>query len=296
MNFKKFFLSLGLTILIVLILFASFALFLSGNGSMKKFLDSSSGTEKNILVAGVDKEGKRADVIMLICSDSKNKALNIVSIPRDTRVQLDNGKHAKINACLGKENGEALLAEKVRELTGKSVHSFCKVNFEGLRNIIDILDGVEYDVPIDMDYEDPAQDLKIHLKKGLQTLDGSQAEGLLRFRAGYANADLGRINVQQDFIKAAAQQKLNFKYAFKLPAVMSEISKNLDTDLSGLDIFSFALKAKGADMNNCTLPGVPKYISGVSYYIADENAAEQIDILFSQPYEESSEVSEKVIE
>lgn len=296
MNIKKFFLSLGITALVLIVVFTGFFLFLSGDGSMKNFLDDTNGTERNILVTGVDAEGKRADVIMLICSDTENDALNIISIPRDTRVKLPSGKNSKINACLGKEDGEALLCEKVRELTGKSVNSFCKVNFEGLRNIIDILGGVEYNVPIDMDYDDPVQDLKIHLKKGMQKLDGEQAEGLLRFRAGYANADLGRINVQQDFIKAAAEQKLNFKYILKLPAVMTEVNKNLDTDMSGLDIFSFALKAKGADMQSCTLPGAAKYIGGVSYYVADENAAEKIDILFGQPYEESGEINEKVIE
>lgn len=296
MNYKKFFLSLIITFLILFLVFMGFVLFLSGNGSMKKFLNDTDGTDKNILICGVDKAEQRADVIMLVCSNSENKVVNILSIPRDTRVELPNGKRSKINACLGRENGEELLCEKVRELTGKPVNSFCKVNFEGLRNIVDALGGIRYNVPMDMDYEDPYQDLKIHLKKGEQVLDGEQTEGLLRFRSGYANADLGRIDVQQDFIKEAARQKLSFKYLFRVPAVLGEVSKNLDTDMSGLDILSFALKVKDSDMNSYILPGAPKYIGGVSYYIADENAAEQIDILFGQPYEESGEINEKVIE
>ena len=263
---------------------------------MKDFLDDTDGAERNILICGVDKEEKRADVIMLVCSDFENKKVNIISIPRDTRVKLPNGKKTKINSCLGKENGEELLCDMVRELTEKPINSFCKVNFKGLRNIVDALGGVKYDVPMDMDYEDPVQDLKIHLKKGEQILDGEQAEGLLRFRSGYANADLGRIDVQQDFIKEAARQKLNFKYIFRVPAVLGEASKNLDTDMSGLDILSFAFKAKASDISSCVLPGGAKYIGGASYYIADENAAEQMDILFGQNDNNDNTISDKVIE
>lgn len=295
MNFKKFFLSLIITFIILFLAFMGFVLFLSGDGNMKDFLDDTDGADRNILICGVDKAEQRADVIMLVCSDSESKTVNIISIPRDTRVKLPSGKHTKINSCLSRDDGEALLTEKVRELTGRPVNNFCKVNFEGLRNIIDALGGVKYDVPMDMDYEDPYQDLKIHLKKGEQVLDGEQAEGLLRFRSGYANADLGRIDVQQDFIKEAARQKLSFKYIFRIPAVLGEASKNLDTDMSGLDMLSFALKAKGADINNCVLPGAPKYMGGVSFYVAEENAAEKLDILFEQK-NDTNDISEKVIE
>ena len=215
MNFKKFFLSLVITFVILAIVMTGITFF-SATGGFKGVLDKVSDGTTNILVVGVDNDGTRSDTIMLLSVTPKDNTINILSIPRDTRVSLKKGYHTKINSCIGKDNGEQLLIDNVKELTGLPVHSFCKVSFEGVRNIIDILGGVEYDVPMDMDYEDPVQDLVIHLKAGPQTLDGAQAEGLLRFRSGYPSADLGRISTQQDFIKEAAKQKLNAKYIFKI--------------------------------------------------------------------------------
>ena len=107
------------------------------------------------------------------------------------------------------------MIEKIKEITGMPIHYYCEVNFIGIREIVDILGGVDYDVPMKMDYEDPEQDLYIHLEKGPQHLDGDKAEQLLRFRKGYANQDLGRINTQQGFIKEMFKQKMQPKYLLK---------------------------------------------------------------------------------
>lgn len=280
MSKKPFFISLFATLLIACILIfvgSGMKLFPSGK-DFKDFLDTSHGDVRNILVVGVDKDGIRSDVNMLVSVNAKEKTVNILSIPRDTRVRLGNG-YAKINACLGKEDGDILLIETVRELTGLPVHSFCKINFEGVRNVIDLLGGVEYNVPIDMDYDDPAQDLHIHLKKGLQVLDGADAEGLLRFRSGYKNADLGRINTQQDFLKELVRQKLKLKYVLKIIPVMGEMKNNLETDLSTGELISYAWKFRNGDnitLKSHTLPGSPKTIGGVSYYICNESATETL--------------------
>lgn len=280
MNFKKFFLSLVITFVILAIVMTGITFF-SATGGFKGVLDKVSDGTTNILVVGVDNDGTRSDTIMLLSATPKDKTINILSIPRDTRVSLKKGYHTKINSCIGKDNGEQLLIDQVKELTGLPVHSFCKVSFEGLRNIIDILGGVEYDVPMDMDYEDPVQDLVIHLKKGPQVLDGAQAEGLLRFRSGYASADLGRISTQQDFIKEAAKQKLNVKYIFKVFPIMNEISESLDTDLSPVEIIKLAWKFRNnPKMETYLLPGEAKTIGGVAYYVADEDAAQQLDMMF----------------
>ena len=299
MNVKKFFKTLIITFLILSVVFAGILVVNSGNDKFKEFLDESDGFVENILVVGVDKDGVRADVIMLACTNSKEKTINLISIPRDTRIKLDNGKTSKINACLGKDKGDELLCDYVRELTGQPVHSYCKVNFEGLRNIIDILGGVKYDVPIDMDYDDPVQDLHIHLKAGEQVIDGAAAEGLLRFRSGYANADLGRIDTQQDFIKAAIDQKLKLRYVFRLPAIMSEVNTNLDTNLSAGGILSLALNFHNTNkvqFGSYTLPGESKYIGGASYYVAAENADEEIDMLLGNDTPSPSGLSDKVID
>lgn len=278
MNKRKFVLSLITTLAVVVILFSVFNLF-SSNPSFQDILDRSDDGKINILVVGVDKDGVRSDVNMLFSLNTKEKTINLMSIPRDTRVEWENGSHGKINASIGKENGEELLIEKVKELTGMPIHNFCKVNFEGLRNIIDILGGVEFDVPMDMDYDDPAQDLHIHLKKGTQVLNGADAEGLLRYRKGYATGDLGRIDMQQEFLKALIDQKLRFKYIFKAIPVAKEIRENLETDMSVTYMLKCAWQFRDSDnvtFESYTLPGEPKMISGVSYYICDEDATETL--------------------
>lgn len=296
MNKKKFFGSLVITFLILSVIFACMVLFTAGEGQYYDFLDENTDKTENVLVVGVDKEGKRADVIMLFNVNPQDKAINMVSIPRDTKIKLDNGKISKINACLGKEDGEEMLCDYVRELTGQPINSFCKVNFEGLRNVVDILGGIKYNVPMDMDYDDPVQDLHIHLKKGEQVLDGSDVEGLLRFRSGYANADLGRIDTQQDFLKEAISQKLSLKYVFKLPAIMAEVHKSFDTDLSTLDVLTLAFNARSCNsLSTYTLPGGAKYSGGASYYVADDDADKQISALLGKP-KASSELNDKVID
>lgn len=264
--------------------------------NFKKFLDNDTKDVKNVLVVGVDKEGVRADVIMLFNINTLDKTINLISVPRDTKIKLANGKTSKINSCLGKEDGEELLIDHVRMLTGQPIHSFVKVNFEGLRNIVDILGGIKYNVPIDMDYDDPVQDLHIHLKAGEQVLDGADAEGLVRFRSGYANADLGRIDTQQDFLKEAIKQKLSFKYIFKLPAVLREVDKNFETDLSALDIVALAFDCRGCNNTvSYTLPGGAKYIGGASYFVADDDSAQQISDLIGTKTTHS-ELNDKVID
>ncbi len=282
--------------MILAVVFSSMVLITDDKGKSYDFLDGQSEFARNILVVGTDKDGVRADVIMLVNVNSKDKTLNLISIPRDTKIKLPNGRTSKINSCLGKDDGEELLVNSVRQLTGQPINDFCKVNFEGLRNIVDILGGIEYDVPINMDYDDPVQDLHIHLKAGKQKLDGAQVEGLVRFRSGYANADLGRIDTQQDFLKTAISQKLSLKYIFKLPAIMREVYKNFDTDLSTLDVLTLVLDARRCnDMSAYTIPGGAKYSGGVSYYVPDDDAREQISALIGADYTPTG-LNDKVIE
>lgn len=278
MNKRTFWLSMVITVASVVIIFCIVTLF-SSSSDFDNALDGGSTDKTNVLVVGVDKDGVRSDVNMLFSVDAKNKTIKLLSIPRDTRIELPNGSHAKINSCIGKENGDELLIETVKELTGLPINHFCKVNFEALRNIIDILGGVEFDVPIDMDYDDPAQDLHIHLKAGPQVLNGEDAEGLLRFRSGYANADLGRIDTQQAFLKELINQKMRPKYIFKAFPVIKEITENLDTDMSAMFIAKYAWKLRDSDkteFDSYTLPGYPKTISGVSFFVCDEVATETL--------------------
>lgn len=304
MNKRKFILSMAVTLVLLFVIYCVYSLFVN-NSDFAGVLDGDPADQTNVLVVGVDKDGKRSDVNMLFSVDAKEKTISVLSIPRDTRVKLPDGSRSKINACIGKDNGDKLLIETIKNLTGLPVNDFCKVNFEALRNIIDILGGVEFDVPIDMHYDDPVQDLSIHLDKGMQTLNGEQAEGLLRFRSGYANADLGRIDTQQAFLKELVQQKMRPKYVLKAVPVIREITENLETDMTAAYIMKYAWAFRDSDsitMKTHTLPGAPKMIGGVSYYICDEDATETLvrtEFGFSngkKATEVSSSISEKFID
>ncbi len=291
MNKKKFFLSLIITILILGVISVGIGLF-SSDIDMRDALDNVDSSRLNILVAGVDKDGLRSDVNMLFSLDTGEKTIQLLSIPRDTRVQYRKGYYGKINACIGKEDGEELLIKTVKDLTGLPIHNFCKVDFEGLRDIIDILGGVEFDVPMNMDYDDPVQDLHIHLKKGKQVLNGAQAEGLLRYRKGYATGDLGRIDMQQAFIKEAVRQKLSFKYILKAIPVARQISESIETDMSVMHMLKYAWKLRSSKLEFDThvLPGTPKTIGGVSYYICDESATQRL-VRTTFGYENGKDIS-----
>jgi LCP family protein required for cell wall assembly len=224
----------------------------------------------NVLIMGTDKSELRSDVMILASLDSKNKKLNMLSVPRDTRIKIDN-KYQKINAALsiGKEE---LAIRKVKEITGMPIHYYVTVNFGGFKNIIDILGGVDFDVPQNMNYDDPLQNLHIHLKKGMQHLDGDKAEQFVRYRK-YPEGDIGRIKAQQAFIRALVEQKLKLEYISKIDDLYKAIKENLETNIGALDVTKnlSAVKALSSDnVQMFQLPGEAKMINEVSYFIHDD--------------------------
>jgi len=230
----------------------------------------SSDKKVNILIMGTDKGGTRSDVMILASLDPKRKKLTMLSIPRDTKVKI--GKNdQKINAALaiGKEE---LAIRKVKELTGLPIHYYATISFEGFRNAIDILGGVEFDVPTNMNYDDPVQDLHIHLKKGLQVLDGNKAEQFVRFR-NYPQGDLDRVKAQQAFLRALFEQKLKLQYITKADDLYREIQKSIKTNFGVDDLLRNLNAIRALTTDNITmlqLPGEAKMIGGISYFICND--------------------------
>lgn len=242
----------------------------------------------NILLLGVDEGGMRSDTIMLVSLNGRTHKVNILSIPRDTRVLI--GKHyQKINSAIGigaqevakgnLKEPEELSVQKIKLLTGLPIHYFMSVDFDGFKEIIDALGGVDFDVPFDMKYDDPAQNLHINLKAGMQHLDGQAAHDFVRFRKGnpghkgYATGDLGRIEAQQAFIKALVEQKLQPKYLTKVNDIFDVIRRNVRTNYSAKDLVKHLgtiRKLKSEDIHMYQLPGSPQMIGGVSYVVCDE--------------------------
>lgn len=250
----------------------------------------------NALLIGTDKEGLRSDTIMLVSFDDNSNRVNILSIPRDTRVEL-NGHTEKINAAFGlgmleaeedpDVNDEDMLIDEVKKITGMPIHYFITINVDGFVDVIDALGGVDFDVPYDMDYDDPAQDLHIHLKAGEQHLDGQAAHDFVRFRHNndnsapgeYVMGDEGRIYWQQKFMEALAEQKLKPEYISKIDDLYSVIKENVRTNLTFTDIMRIlnaALDVDLSEMESYQLPGESAYIGGVWYYIYDEEDTSQL--------------------
>ncbi len=246
-----------------------------------------SSTDKNLpvnlLLLGLDEEGVRSDVILLVNYDPETASLNLLSIARDTKV-FARGKYSKINA-LYSAGKEGLLAEEIRQLTGLSVNYYVTMNFKGFRKLVDTLDGVMFDVPFDMDYDDPDQNLHIHLNKGMQRLNGKKAEQLVRYRKGnrhnegYIDGDIGRINMQQDFVKALIKQKLNLKYLTKADEIFEIFNQYFRTNIDIRD-FTYYLPGirsiKSENINSFTLPGESVVEGDVWYFIADEEKTAEL--------------------
>ena len=183
-----------------------------------------------ILVSGVDDHNGGSDTNILVAVDAANDAIYGVSIPRDTKAIIDGDAH-KINYAYN-SGGMSLMADVITEQLGLPVDYTVQVDLQGFVAIVDAIGGVEFDVPIDMHYEDPYQDLYIHINKGLQRLSGEDALKVVRFREGYASQDLGRMNTQQAFLKAAAKQTLTPANLDKIDDFVKIFKSYVETDLT----------------------------------------------------------------
>ena len=243
----------------------------------------------NILLAGTDEGGMRTDTMMLLSINDKEHTVTLLSLPRDTYTEGYNPP--KLNsACAaggGGEEGMQWLRHEVSSLLGIIPDGYVLVNFNVFEDIVDTFGGVKFYVPMDMDYEDPAQDLYIHLEQGYQKLNGEKAVQLMRYRSGYAMADLERVNVQREFLQAALDQWLDPWLIIKAPIAAGTVYKDMTTDLSPgncIWLIRALLQCDIAQLNTQTLPGAPQYINGGSYFVPDAGAIEALTTAF-YPYE-----------
>lgn len=236
----------------------------------------------NFLVLGLDNDETRADVILLLNFDTGSKNLNILSIARDTRVRVK-GEYCKINAVYSK--GIRLMKNKITEITGLDIDYYAVMNLKGFRETIDLLGGVEFDVPFRMKYDDPTQDLHINLLKGRQILDGDKAEQLIRYRKGnrkgqgYSEGDIGRIEIQQEFLKELIRQKVNLKYIGKIDEMFGILKKYLKTDMGIDEVVKYAGSIAGLQKDNTgffTLPGDSVRKDNKWYYVYNKKKTQKM--------------------
>ena len=177
---------------------------------------------------------------------------------------------------------------------GFSADFYAQVNLDGFVDIVDAIGGVDVYVQNDMNYDDPYQDLHIHIKAGNQHLNGKDAEGFIRFRYGYAGADIARIDAQKIFMTAFIKKLMSIEGVSKLNDLVKEINANLNTNVSLSDALYFATNALDLDLSKVvmlTMPGTPAYINNVSYYLVNKTALmENINTYlnkYSEPLDES---------
>ena len=214
-----------------------------------------------ILVSGVDDGNGGSDTNILVAVDAAGGSIYGVSIPRDTHTFF-NDKDRKINSAYS-IGGIELLAEVTADLLGIPVDYTVQVDLQGFEALVNALGGVYFDVPLDMSYDDPYQDLSIHVAKGYQRLNGADALGVVRFRhnndgTGYGSEDLGRMQTQQNFLKAVAQQTLTVSNLDKVDDFVKIFQRYVETDLTLGNLAWLAKEAINMGVDNIqfsTLPG-----------------------------------------
>jgi LCP family protein required for cell wall assembly len=263
-------------------------LLIPGEGIFKsEYADSK---RVNVLAYGNTDEGL-ADTIMLFSFNPDTQAVDVISVPRDTYHEREGfayGGYLKINAAA--HEGPLELCKSVHDvLLGIPINYYAMVDYKGVEKIVDSMDGVEIDVPMNMYYTSKKQNLYINLKKGRQVLDGKHAVQFLRFRKGYADGDLGRVNAQQEFVKSAAKQALGRD----LLKVASTVVENVDSTITPRAILYLAGKAAGMSADEVkayTLPGKSGMISGLSFFVRAENS--EIETMLRQIYDGPAAVEE----
>ena len=218
-----------------------------------------------LLVAGTDKAAGLTDTILLGKFDAKNHSAHFYSIPRDTCVNED-WATKKVNQYYssgggGADGAKAMIAG-MKKLLGFEVDHYMIIDLEAFIDLVDTIGGVEFDVPIDMNYDDPWQDLSIHVSAGPQTLNGHDAMGVWRYRKTYANGDIGRLDVQHDLLKAVVKQTLTLGNIRNLDKIINIISRRVETDLSAGNLAYFAQQFLQMDEDKVTFNTAPGNYNG----------------------------------
>lgn len=236
----------------------------------------------NILLVGIDQryedEMSRSDTNLLLSIDPVNKKLTLISLPRDSLVTLPGYEGDEKLAHAHSYGGVPLLIKTVESILNIEIPYYVEVNFEGFKKMIDLIGGITIDVEKDMDYESYLGDVKIHLKKGLQHLNGEKALEYVRFRMD-ETGDIGRMERQQKFIKAVIKQALEISNTLRLQKALLELKNWVKTNLEPTQIIKLGLIIKNIqdeDMISLTLPGTLGWKNGLSYYILDYDKIQNI--------------------
>ena len=291
------------------------------SGMLATVVGHDENTKKNlseikVLILGVstDLDSELTDTIMVASYNPNTQKANLLSIPRDSYTGKNTAKATaslKINALYNIEKTPEKTLKAVNEITGLDIKYYVIVKTEALIQLVDAIGGVEFNVPIDMKYDDPTQDLHIDLKAGTQKLDGEKAEQVLRFRhsnpdkitgqmstypSEYGNDDFGRMRTQRDFISALLKQTLKPGNIFKLGEILEIAHKNVETNLELSyikDYIPYAVEFNTDNLQTATLPGTTpdmKDTNNVSIFVINKKLS--TELIQSMFYVDSTEETE----
>ena len=229
-----------------------------------------------ILVFGEDVVSRSTDTMMLVTYDVTNQRASVMSLPRDTLVNVRRSNkqlNAVYNAYKDSKEGTEALKSEVSELVGFTPDYYVKVDWELVGEMVEAIGGVWFDVPRDMHYDDPIQNLHIHQEMGYRKLNGDDAMQVVRFRHsndGSALSDLERLNIQHGFLKAVLKQTLQIQNVTKITQLAELFGRRVDSDLSVENLFWFGSQAifgglSVDDVEFLTMPSIGVY-KGVYKY------------------------------
>lgn len=316
-NKKRKHKTLKRVVIIILIIIIALATYLGtriaqNGGGMRGIVSTLVGTNseqvknlEDIYMLILGKSQNMTDTIMVVKYSPKNQQASLLSIPRDSFV----GKSTSSATAFDKINSKYQISpqstfDAVNRLTGLNLKFYVTVDTKALRDLVDAIGGVYFDVPIDMDYDDSSQALAIHLKKGYQLLNGMQAEGVVRFRhnnngtsypSEYGDNDLGRMKTQRAFIETVLKQTLKVGNITKVNQLINIAKEEVSTNIPWDKLKNYAVALMDFDTNNLktgALPGAADYYNGLSFFIVNtKQSKEMVNDLFFSTGENANDIS-----
>ena len=246
----------------------------------------------NILLLGLDdgkthELGQQADTILLVSLDNANGEIRVISIPGGTMTMIA-GRPApeKISQAYA-YGGAALTRQTVTAMTGIPIQRYAAIDAKTVSEIIDALGGIDIYAEYDMDYEDPEDELYIHIKKGYQHMNGDTAQKYLRYRGGELG-DVGRVQRQNRFVKALYERLLKVNTVTSLPLLVDIVQNHVNTNMELLDTTQFAgvlHRLSTAMPRTIMMPGISQAADDTVWVPSEEGIGRMLDDLFPEPEE-----------
>lgn len=286
------------------------------SGMLATVVGHDENTKKNLgefrcLILGISTDQENVDLtdtIMVASYNPNTQKGTLLSIPRDTYTGKNPSKataYEKINALYSRKHRPDETLEAVNEITGLDIKYYIVVKTEALIKLVDVIGGVTFDVPIDMNYDDPSQDLHIHLKAGEQVLDGDKAEQVVRFRHNnngtsypeeYGDNDIGRMKTQREFILQVIKQTARPENIFKIGEILKVAEEYVITNIDFnviTDYIPYIVEFNTEDLLTETLPGTPsnKNAAGTWVYIYNQKETKALiqELFYDRDIEETEE-------